>query len=43
MSRRYQRLSFICRSGSAVVDAVKEEIVRKICLLDLKKRPLLGN
>jgi hypothetical protein len=25
----------------AVVDAAKEEIVRKICLLDLKKRPLL--
>jgi hypothetical protein len=24
------------------VDAAKEEIVRKICLLDLKKRPLLG-
>jgi hypothetical protein len=26
----------------AVVDAAKEE-VEKICLLDLKKRPLLGN
>jgi uncharacterized protein YlxP (DUF503 family) len=26
----------------AVVDA-KERVVRKICLLDLKKRPLLGN
>jgi hypothetical protein len=27
----------------AVVDAAKKRLLEKICLLDLKKRPLLGN